>query len=58
MSIEGYLRKSRKKIEEARQQIESNEGITKDSVELRMLEELIKEQLPNEDIGHSTRQTR
>lgn len=52
------LKNSLKKLEISAQKVVETRGYTKEVEKIRMLEELIKEQLINENSRHSTRQVR
>lgn len=52
------LKKSLDKLEKAAQQIVSTRGYTKEVENIRMLNEMIREQLINENINYSTRKIR
>lgn len=45
-------------LQQAEEDIQKTQGYTKETEALRMLRELINEQIPNEDISHTTRAVR
>lgn len=47
-----------KRLNESAQKLISTRGYTKEAEKIKLLEELIREQLTNENSRHSTRQTR
>jgi hypothetical protein len=55
---EEKLKKSLNELEKAAEKIVSTRGYTKEVENIRMLNELIREQLTNENISYSTRKTR
>ncbi|MCB0384383.1 MAG: hypothetical protein KDD43_03250 [Bdellovibrionales bacterium] len=55
---EGELREALKKLEESGRKIVETRGYTKEVEKIRMLEELIREQLKNESSDYSTRPVR
>ncbi|MCB0357307.1 MAG: hypothetical protein KDD40_09885 [Bdellovibrionales bacterium] len=56
--VENNLKRSLTKLEKAAQKIVSTRGYTKEVENIRMLNELIREQLINENSSYSTRKTR
>ena len=55
---ENNLKQSLSKLEKAAQKIVNTRGYTKEVENIRMLNELIREQLVNENISYSARKTR
>lgn len=53
-TLEQYLENALEKLEKARIQLEEGFGFCTSSEEIRILEEMIKEQTPNENFSHST----
>ena len=56
--LEGYLKNALKRLEKASEEILKTQGLNEDTETLKLLTELIREQVPHEDTDHSTRQTR
>lgn len=56
--LEHFLRLAHAQVRYRLKGIETKEPYSSRASRLRLLEELIKEQLPNENPGHSTRATR
>lgn len=52
------LKKSLNDLEKAAQQIVNTRGYTKEAESIKMLNELIREQLINESANHTTRKAR
>jgi hypothetical protein len=52
------LVKALEKFEEAREKIEAHMGFCRSSAEIRILEEMIKEQVPHENFSYSADQPR
>lgn len=53
-----HLKNILNRLEASTQKILETRGYTKDSAQIRLLQELIKEQISEEDSRHSTRQIR
>ncbi len=56
--LKEHLKKALHRFTEAREKIESSFGYCQSSEEIRVLEELIKEQRPDEDLSHTASQAR
>lgn len=56
--LQHFLRLSAAQVRYRLDALEAKETYSSRVARLRMLEELIKEQIPNENPGHSARQTR
>ena len=57
-TAEHYLNLSLRKLEKALEEVVKTRGYTAETASLKMLQELVKEQLPNESASYTTRQTR
>lgn len=57
-AIEEYLLGALSRLEMATVAIKKTQGYTKETAKLRILTELVREQVPNENSRHTTRQTR
>jgi hypothetical protein len=56
--LESYLKLALQRLEKAYEEILKSQGYTRDTEKLKMLVELTREQITNEDPHSSTRQTR
>lgn len=56
--LENYLKNALKKLEEATEYIVKTQGYDNNAEKLKLLCELIREQVTNENSHHSTRTTR
>jgi len=56
--LENYLKLALLRLEKAFEEIQKTQGYTRDTEKLKMLVELTREQVQNEDSDHSARQTR
>lgn len=56
--LENYLKLALLRLEKAFDEIQKTQGYTRDTEKLKMLVELTREQVKNEDSHNSTRQTR
>ena len=56
--LEQHLILALQRLEKAYEEILKTQGYNKDSEKLKLLTELTREQVKNENISHSTRQTR
>lgn len=57
-NLEEYLQKALDRLEQATNSVRKTQGFSRDTAKMRLLTELVREQLPNENTRHSTRQTR
>ncbi len=56
--LENYLKLALLRLEKASEEIQKTQGYTRDTEKLKMLVELTREQVKNEDTDRTTRQTR
>jgi len=56
--LEHYLILALQRLEKAYEQIINTQGYTRDSEKLKILVEMTREQVKNENTSHPTRQTR
>lgn len=56
--LEKYLQQALNKLENLRRKIGETQGYNEEAQLCRMLEELIKEQKPHEDTGHTAHASR
>ncbi len=56
--LEKYLKLALKRLENASEEIIKTQGFTQETETLKLLTELVREQVPNEDTRHSTGQAR
>lgn len=56
--LESYLKTALKRLEKASQELTKSQGFNDDTEILKLLTEIVREQVPSEDTDHSTRQAR
>ncbi|MFN7729682.1 MAG: hypothetical protein ACK5P7_11045 [Bdellovibrio sp.] len=56
--LEGYLRMALKRLEKATTEVTKTQGLNEDTEILKLLTEIVREQVPHEDSDSTTRQTR
>ncbi|GIL16785.1 MAG: hypothetical protein BroJett040_05360 [Oligoflexia bacterium] len=56
--LESYLKLALLRLEKAYEEVVKTQGYTRDTEKLKMLLELTREQVPNENSRHSASQTR
>lgn len=56
--LESYLKLALLRLEKAAEEIQKTQGYNRETEKLKMLVELTREQVKNEDSDNSTRQTR
>lgn len=57
-ALEEHLLKALLRLEKASEAIKKTQGYTRETAKIRILTELVREQVPNENSRHSTRQAR
>lgn len=57
-ALEAYLIKALQRLEKASEQIKKTQGYTRETAKVRILTELVKEQVPHENTRDTTRTAR
>lgn len=56
--LEEYLLKALARLEAASESVKRTQGYSRETAKIRLLTELVREQVPHENSRHTTRQTR